>query len=61
MEENEAQEPTVTEFKGNKVLVLNPDSKYPFSFGVSKAILIIKYLKYIQAFVDEHGGKKDFK
>lgn len=43
------------EFKGKPLLVLKRDEndKYPFSFGVSKAKLILKYIEEIESFVEE--------
>ena len=44
-----------TEFKGRPLLVLKRDEndKYPFSFGVNKAKLILKYIEEIESFVEE--------
>ena len=50
--------PQVDEFKGNKVLILNPGSRFPFSFGVNKAKLILEHIDDIKKFVDEYGTKK---
>jgi len=50
--------PVVDEFKGNKVLILNPGSRFPFSFGVTKAKLILEHVDDIKKFVEEHGNKK---
>lgn len=52
-----ASTPALGEYKGHVLLVLNPDSKYPFQFGVAKARLILENLAYIQAFVREHGAE----
>ncbi len=52
-----------TEYKGKPVLVMkrNEDDKYPFSFGLSKARLILENLEEIKKFVaenfDEGEGK----
>ena len=45
-----------TEFKGNKILILkrNEDDKYPFSFGIGKAKLILENLAEIEKFVKEN-------
>lgn len=43
--------PVINEYKGNQVLCLNPNSKYPFSFGISKAQLILENIKEIESFV----------
>lgn len=44
-----------TEFKGKPVLILkrNEEDKYPFSFGVSKAKLILENVEAIKKFVEE--------
>ena len=46
------------EFKGRITLVLKRDAedKYPFSFGLSKAKLIVENFEEIKKFVDD-GGK----
>jgi hypothetical protein len=45
------------EFKGNKMIVLkrNPEDKFPFQFGVSKAKLVIEHIEDIKKFVAENG------
>ena len=45
----------IQEFKGNKVLCLNPESKFPFSFGVAKAKIILENLDVIRKFVESDG------
>jgi len=44
-----------TEFKGKPVLILkrNEEDKYPFSFGTSKAKLILENIEAIKKFVEE--------
>ncbi|MFC1658571.1 hypothetical protein ACFL1D_04200 [Candidatus Omnitrophota bacterium] len=44
-----------SEFKGRPLLVLKRDEndKYPFSFGVSKAKLILEHIEDIESFVQE--------
>ncbi|MBI5624327.1 MAG: hypothetical protein HY924_11155 [Elusimicrobia bacterium] len=44
------------EFKGNKMIILkrNPDDKYPFQFGVSKAKLVLEHIEDIKKFVEEN-------
>ena len=46
-----------TEFKGKPVLVIkrDADDKYPFSFGMSKARLILENLEEIKKFVDDNS------
>lgn len=48
-----------SEFKGKPVLVLKRDEndKFPFSFGVSKARLILENLDEIKKFVEENQAK----
>ena len=45
-----------SEFKGKPVLVLkrSEDEKFPFSFGVSKAKMILDHLEEIRKFVEEN-------
>ena len=48
-------------YKGNPVIVLKRDEydRYPFSFGLSKARLILASLDGIRAFVAKHEDKND--
>ncbi len=48
-----------SEFKGKPVLVLkrNEEDPYPFSFGMSKARLIVENIEEIKKFVAENEGK----
>ena len=45
-----------TEYKGKPILVLrrNDEDKFPFSFGVSKARLIVEHIEEIKKFVEEN-------
>jgi len=45
-----------TEFKGNKIIVLKRDENdtYPFSFGKSKAKLIVENFEEIKKFVEDN-------
>lgn len=45
-----------TEFKGKPVLILkrSEEDKYPFSFGLGKARLIIEHIEEIKKFVEEN-------
>ncbi|OQA90855.1 MAG: hypothetical protein BWY26_01343 [Elusimicrobia bacterium ADurb.Bin231] len=47
----------ISEFKGNKVIILKRDEndKYPFSFGLSKAKLILEHLDEIKKFVESNS------
>jgi hypothetical protein len=49
-----------TEFKGKPVLILkrNEEDKYPFSFGLSKARLILENVDEIKKFVEENNQEK---
>ena len=46
-----------SEFKGKPIIILkrNEDDKYPFSFGLSKAKLILENIEEIKKFVDENN------
>jgi len=46
-----------SEFKGKPTLVLkrNEDDKYPFSFGMMKAKLIVENIEEIKKFVQENS------
>ena len=46
-----------SEFKGRPILILkrDKDDQYPFSFGVSKAKLILENLEEIERFVQENS------
>jgi hypothetical protein len=39
-------------YKGNATISLNPDSRFPFTFGVAKAKLILDNLDAIRKFVE---------
>ncbi|RKY31314.1 MAG: hypothetical protein DRP74_05085 [Candidatus Omnitrophota bacterium] len=45
------------EFKGKPVLIIrrSDDDKYPFSFGLSKARLIVENIDEIKKFVEENS------
>ncbi len=46
-----------TEFKGKPVIILkrNEEDKFPFSFGLSKARLIIENIEEIKKFIKENS------
>lgn len=50
-----------TVFKGNPVIILkrNENDKYPMSFGLSKAKLILENLEDIKKFVEENNTQAD--
>ncbi|NBP30337.1 MAG: hypothetical protein EBV23_12325, partial [Flavobacteriia bacterium] len=39
------------EYKGHKTITLNPEARYPFTFGLAKALLIVQNIEAIQKFV----------
>lgn len=45
-----------SEFKGRPMLILkrSEDEKFPFSFGVAKAKMILEHLEEIRKFVEEN-------
>ena len=48
-----------TEFKGRPVLVLKrgEEEKFPFSFGLTKAKMILENIEEIKKFVEENEAK----
>ena len=46
-----------SEFKGRPILILkrDKDDQYPFSFGISKAKLILDHFEEIEKFVEENS------
>jgi hypothetical protein len=58
--DNENQGSTVErgEYKGKPLIILkrNEEDKFPFSFGVSKARLILDHIEEIKKFVQENGS-----
>jgi hypothetical protein len=44
----------ITEFKGHYLLVLEPESRFPFQFGLRKAKLILDNADAIREFVAAH-------
>ncbi len=47
--------PEIQEYKGNKLICLNPGSKYPFSFGLGKARMVLENIEVIKKFVETGG------
>jgi len=47
----------MSEFKGKPILILkrSEEDKFPFSFGISKAKLILENIKDIEKFVAENS------
>jgi len=52
-----------TEYKGQPVLILkrNENDRYPFSFGLGKARMILESIDDIKKFVEENDNKEDKK
>jgi hypothetical protein len=50
---------SIGEFKGNFVITLksSEDSKYPFTFGLGKAKLILEHYDEIKKFYEEYKDK----
>ncbi len=48
-----------SEFKGNSIIILkrSEDDRFPFSFGISKARLIVENIEEITKFVEENKDK----
>jgi hypothetical protein len=46
-----------SEYKGRPILVLkrSEDEKFPFSFGLAKAKMILENIEEIKKFVEEEG------
>ena len=51
--------PKTEEYKGHELLVLNPDSKFPFKFGAKKAELILENINHIKDYVTEQAKEKE--
>jgi len=49
------------EYKGKPLIVLkrNEEDQYPFSFGVSKAKLILENIEEIKKFVEENATEQN--
>ena len=47
--------PEIQEYKGNKLICLNPGAKFTFSFGLGKAKMILENLESIKKFVESNG------
>jgi hypothetical protein len=46
------------EYKGKPLIIMkrSEDDKFPFSFGISKAKLILENIEEIKKFVEENSG-----
>lgn len=47
--------PEISEYNGNKIIILNPGSRFTFSFGLGKAKMILEHFDAIKKFVDTNG------
>ena len=47
---------TTGEYKGNKTITLGRDEndRYPFTFGVKKAKMVLEHIEEIKKFVEEN-------
>ncbi|HEY5534779.1 MAG TPA: hypothetical protein VIL99_07590 [Ignavibacteria bacterium] len=45
----------IQEYKGNKLLCLNPGERFLFSFGLNKAKMVLDNLEVIKKFVESEG------
>jgi hypothetical protein len=44
----------IGEYKGNPTITLGSGGKYPFTFGITKAKMILECLDDIKAFIDSY-------
>jgi len=51
--------PEISEYNGNKIIILNPGSRFTFSFGLGKAKMILENLESIKKFVETNGENCD--
>jgi len=52
-----ATEPATTrskvgQYKGHPMIILNPDDRFPFQFGLNKAKLVLQHIEDIRSFVE---------
>lgn len=45
----------ISDYQGQPVLSLRADTKWPFTFGLAKARLIVESIEEIKAFVESEG------
>lgn len=43
------------EYNGKPMLILNPEDRYTFQFGINKAKMILENIDNIRKFVARHG------
>jgi hypothetical protein len=48
--------PEISEYNGNKIIILNPGSRFTFSFGLGKAKMILEHFESIKKFVETDGA-----
>ena len=58
MTEETQEGPIISEYKGRPVLTLNPGTRFPFTFGLAKAKLIMQHLEAIEQFIKEYDQEK---
>lgn len=51
--------PEISEYNGNKIIILNPGSRFTFSFGLGKAKMILEHYEAIKKFVETNGESCD--
>ena len=44
--------PKVGQYKGHPMIILNPDDRFPFQFGINKAKLVLQHVEEIRSFVE---------
>lgn len=49
---NKANNAVIGSYKGNPTITLGPEGRYPFTFGLWKAKLILENIEAIKAFVE---------
>jgi hypothetical protein len=48
-----------SEYNGHKIIVLNPEDRFPFQFGLKKAKLILDNIAAIEKFVAENDDSSE--
>ena len=44
--------PKIGQYKGHPMIILNPDDRFPFQFGLNKAKLVLQHIEEIREFVE---------
>jgi hypothetical protein len=47
-----ATRPKVGQYKGHPMIILNPDDRFPFQFGLNKARMVLQHIDAIRSFVE---------